>query len=31
MIEPSDFLFDASIEAHDVLIREFFPKEKPET
>jgi len=28
MIEPSDFLFDASIEAHDVLIREFFPKEK---
>jgi hypothetical protein len=31
MIEPSDFLFDASIEAHDVLIREFFPKEKPAT
>lgn len=31
MIEPSDFLFDASIEAHNVLIREFFLKEKPVT
>jgi hypothetical protein len=29
-IQPSEFLKEASLKLHDVLMREFFPKEKPQ-